>query len=520
MSVPFAAGEILPVDQIDPDVEPWVSATQVDTYELCARKWGFRWLDGVKAPPNKFAQLGLDTHGPMEDWLKHARVPTGNDKASLLAQALIPYTPPPQAVRWEDVEREELLVVEDVLFVVKIDLFMPSVEYAQRLCQLDNTLIRDTDSGPVCQNGHGAGPYYEVLVKRPRVYDHKTCGDFKWCVTEHDIQYNAQGALYALWTMLKTEERVVDLQWNYVRTKGAIKVNPVFAPVSDAMIVPRMEKSVQTGREIKWHLKNTKRALDIAPDPRACDEYGGCPYRDRCGITAKERIVHIMSDFKNQPGTHQFLQNFGNGQPGLGPNGQPLVNPPAFQPPPGAPQFAPPPGAPQFAPPPGAPQFAPPPGAPQFAPPPAAPTQFSPPPGFATQGPPATPQFAPPQAPPAPQAPQGAPPWQPPQAAQQALPFNPATQPQWQAAPTAAWQPPPGAPQPAPAQPFVPPAAPTAAPAAVAEKGPGRPSKSKEHDLAGAWARFAAAALPITQGNVAQAAQIADALVSELKQRQ
>jgi len=508
--------ELVPVSQIDPDVEPWVSATQIDTYELCARKWGFRWLDGIKAPPNKFAQLGLDTHGPMEDWLKYARVPAGNDKASLLAQALIPYTPPPQAVRWEDVEREELLVVDDVLFVVKIDLFMPSVQYVQPFCQVCNTPVRQTESGSVCQNGHGGAPYYEVQVKRPRVYDHKTCGTFDYCVTEDDIQFNAQGALYALWTMLKTEEHVVDLQWNYVRTKGAIKVNPVFAPVSDAMIVPRMEKSVETGRAIKHHLAHTKRALDIAPDPRACDEYGGCPYRERCGITPAERIVHIMSDFKNQPGTQQFLQSIGpNGQPGMGANGQPLVNPPAFQPPQ---QFAPP----QFSPPAGGapPQFAPPqmpPQQQQFAPPPAQAPQFSPP-----QAPPPQ-QFAPPQAAPTQQQ------WTPPaapQAPQAAPQFNPSTQPQWQApqaqqAPQAApqWQAPATAPQPPPAQQFVPPGAPAAA-EVPKEKGPGRPSKNKEYDMTGAWARFAAAALPIVQGNAAQAGQIADALVHELKGRQ
>lgn len=525
MSAPFEPGAIVPVAEIDPDVEPWISATQIDTYELCPRKWGFRWLDGMKAPPNKFAQLGLDTHGPMEHWLKSSIVPTGQDKPSQLAQALIPYVPPPQAVDPSNVERDELIVVDDVLFVVKVDLYMPLVEYNLRLCQICSAFVYDTESGATCLNGHGGAPWYEVFTRRPRVYDHKTCGTFDYCVTERDIEFNAQAALYALWAMIKTEQRVVDVQWNYVRTKGAIKVRPVFKPIDDAMIVPRMEKSVATGRAIKWHLKNTKRALDIAPDPSACDEYGGCPYREQCGITTRDRIVTgswtmfrppergsltTMSDFKNQQGTQQFLQNFGNGQPGMGPNGQPLVNPP---------------------------QFAPPAGPPQFTPPAGPPTQFTPPAGFTPQGPPPQPQFSPPQMPPAPAASQ----WQPPQAPQQAPQFTPPQalpQPQWQPPqvppqqqsyqtqappmPPAAqqWAAPPApaaAPQPSPAQPFVPPGA---APAESKDKGPGRPTKSKEHDLTGAWARFAAAAIPITQGNVAQAAQLADSLVAELKARQ
>jgi len=540
MSAPWApASPIVPVAEIDPDIEPWISATQVDNYELCGRKWGFRWLDGIKADPNKFAQLGLDTHGPMEHWLKYGTVPTGTDKASQLAQALIPYVPPPQAVDPANVERDELIVVDDVMFVVKVDLYMPLVESVQRVCAHCGTFVYDTDSGTTCLNGHGGAPFHEVLVRRPRVYDHKTCGTFDYCVTERDIEFNAQAALYALWALIVTESRLVDVQWNYARTKGAIKVRPVLKPVDDRMIVPRMEKSVQTGREIKWHLKNTKRALDIMPNPNACDEYGGCPYKERCGITARQRIGAIMSDNFKQ-GAQQFLQNFGNGQPGTGPNGQPLVNPPQFVPPAGAPQFAPPAGAPQFAPPAGAPQFAPPAGAPQFAPPAGAPTQFSPPAGFAPQGgPPPTPQFAPPQMPPA-AAPQFAPPQAAP-APQYAPQPAAAPQPQWQApqgqqAPPAAWQAPQAppaqqappawqapaaapapAPQPAPAQQFVPPGTPQAE---AKEKGPGRPSKSKEYDMTGAWQRFYAAAIPLVQGNKLAAAQIADDGISELKARQ
>lgn len=479
--------ELVPVSEIDLEVEPWISATQIDNYELCNRKWAWRWLEGVKAPPNKFAQLGLDTHGPMEKWLAYGVVPDGQDKPNQLAQALIPYCPPPQAVVPDNVEREELIVVDDVLFVLKVDLYMPSV------------LTWD-------------GSRY-----RPRVYDHKTSKDpEKWAPQPDQIHFDTQAALYALWAILKSGERVVDMQWNYVKTVGAIKVHPVCATVSDEMIVPRMERSVQVAREIKWHLKNTKRALDVVHDVRACDEYGGCPYKDRCGITARERIIGIMSnDFKNQPAVQQFLGGIGgNGQPGLGPNGQPLVNPPTFQPPQGQQQFAPP-ATPQFSPPQmpgGQQQFVPPAGPPQFAPPAGPPQQFSPPAGPPQQfSPPAQQQqFTPPAGPP-PQQQQFAPPVgpQPQQYAPQ----------QVQQAPAAAWQPPAAAapPQPAPAQQFVPPGA-TAA-AAPTEKA-GRAKASKEYSTDGAWARFAAAALPLTSGNAGQAAQLADALLAELKQRQ
>lgn len=47
-----------------------------------------------------------------------------------------------------------------------------------------------------------------------------------------------------------------------------------------------------------------------------------------------------------------------------------------------------------------------------------------------------------------------------------------------------------------------------------------RQRSSKEYGMDGAWVTFAASAIQLTGGNAQQAAQIADALLSELKQRQ
>jgi hypothetical protein len=461
---------------INPEWEPWISATQISTFELCNRKWAWRWLEKVRAPPNKFAQLGIDTHGKLEKWLRSSAVPGPDPKLAnanaddrkrdehsvKLAHAMIPYLPPPQAVDYRNVERDELIVVEDVLFIVKIDLFMPEL---------------------VSWDG----------VARPRTYDHKTTGDFKWMPSADQIQFDAQAALYTAWSIIYTGKTEIDLQWNYVRTKGAIKVEPIFATVTDAMITPRMQSNIATGRAIKHHIANTKRALDVVHDARACDEFGGCPFKDRCNITARERIVSIMSDFKQQPATQQFLA-------GVNPNanGQ-AVNPPQFAPPqqfaaPAPQQFAAP--APQFAPPQQQPQFAPPAQPQQFAAPPAPqqPQQFAPPQQQQFAAPPQQPQFAPP--------------------AQQAPPAFAAPAPAMQPAP-APWAPP-AAPQAAPPQ-F---AAPAPAPAAQAEaKGPGRPKQSKEYDMTGAWAILMAGAL-VTCPDTAQAAQRADAALAELKARQ
>jgi hypothetical protein len=289
-----------------------------------------------------------------------------------------------------------------------------------------------------------------------------------------------------------------------VRTKGSPKVEPVCATVTEAMIMPRLEANVATAREIRNHVFNTKRALDIAPDARACDEYGGCPFKAQCGISGKERIVHIMSDFKSQPATQQFLQGIQPGQ----------VNPPTFAAPQGQPSF---PvqgngqGQPTFAAPQGQPTFPvqqggqgfPVQGAPQGQPTFAQgqpafqgqPTMVAPPqqPTFPVQG--GQPAFQAPQG-----APQGQPAFQAPQGAPQGQP---------------AFQAPQGAPQ----GNFTPPTAP-AEPQAEEPKGRGRPKSPKEYDITGAWVRMWSAALPVVGGDSANAAKLADLGILELKARQ
>ena len=455
-------------------LEPWVSATQISNFELCPRKWAWRWLERQYAPPNKFAQLGIDTHGPLEKWLKFGRVPDPKTKPGKLAQELIPLLPPPQAVDPKNVEQDELLIVDDgsglVLFIIKVDLFMPS------MLSWDGAM-------------------------RPRTYDHKTSKDpWQWAPKSNEIHFDPQAALYAAWTIVKTGQTTVDLQWNYVKTIGKADTHPVQATVTDAMITPRMQKNMETGRAIKHHLAVTKRALDVPQDLRACDEYGGCPYKgkEHCAISAKERIVTIMSnDFKHQPATTQFLQNLPP------PNGQ-AVNPPQFQPPPQQPQFSTPMPQQQQLPLTQPPQFQQPQFQPQQPMQPQGPPQFQPPP----QQPP---QFQPPQQPPQPQF---QPPQQQPQF-QQPQQFQPPPQQQPQFQPQAA---PPqfNAPQPSPAPQFVPPAA-----QQVQEpKGAGRPSKSKEYDMTGAWAIFMGSAIQLTGGNIHAATQLADAALMELKARQ
>lgn len=310
----------------------FVSATQVSTAELCLRKWAWRYIDKIKAPPNKFAVLGVDTHGHAEKWLKYGIVPYG-DKAAELAQALIPHLPPPQSVHPAHVEMNQLysFTTHDVHFILVVDLFLPS-----------------------------------ALGGVPRVYDHKTGSNPDYWLTPETLPRDIQGSLYAAWGMHRTGSPVIDLQWNYVKTKGSATTKPVVARVDGHDISERLEKSVETAKLLRVVAQSGARAMDVMYDAAGCSAYGGCPYQDRCNLSPVDRVRSIMTMDPNaqqpmffqqpngqqpqQPQQPMFQQPQGYPQQVQQP-GYPAINPPAMAPPPNQampgqqPMFAPPPQA-------------------------------------------------------------------------------------------------------------------------------------------------------------------------------
>lgn len=236
-----------------------VSATQVSTFELCPRKWALRYIDGIESPPNKYAELGIDTHGHLEQWLRAAVVPVGSDKSVQLAQALIPYLPPPQIVDPHNVELSQYYKLCGVTFNLAVDLFMPK------------------------------------WGERPRVFDHKTCGDLKWALTPDRLPGDVQGSLYGGWALHKMAAPEVDLQWNYVCTKGSIKTLPVVATVTGRMVQERLGKSLESARKMRVIAESGARGMQVEYDARGCSAFGGCPHQERCNLSPQEKFQSIAA---------------------------------------------------------------------------------------------------------------------------------------------------------------------------------------------------------------------------------
>lgn len=163
-----------------------ISASQVKTYSLCQRRWGFSYLDGIKQPSTPATELGQAVHAEMEAWIKQGTVPR-HDLTKRLAALFDghPFDPSKGA-------DSELAFNWDVLGVSWRGF-------------LDFRIVRGTTT---------------------LVADFKTTSDIKYALRAHDGllvtsdgDVDPQSTLYAAQAYASGAEKVLGV-WAYVTTKS------------------------------------------------------------------------------------------------------------------------------------------------------------------------------------------------------------------------------------------------------------------------------------------------------------
>lgn len=249
------------------EAKPYLfSASQISTYEMCPRKWAWNKIDGLASPPNRYAEMGTQVHSHLETWLTDRKLPTVGE-AAVIANAMIPHLPPPQAIKPDDVEREFRWCFHEINFRGFIDLI-----------HFDNTVT---------------------------IYDHKTTSDLRWAKTAEDLVNDVQATLYARVLMDQTSTNSVQLQWTYATRKARPQVSPVKLTVTRDQIEPRVSQTVASAREMQAILNAGCTAIDVPYDAAACDAFGGCPFRENCNLTTQQKVQSAMSQ-ENQK--NSFLQ--------------------------------------------------------------------------------------------------------------------------------------------------------------------------------------------------------------------
>ena len=159
-----------------------LSASQIETFTNCRRKWGWRYLDGIEEPTNPAAVKGRAVHAVLEQYLSGGQIDFTTEIGYIAASGL-EHLPKPGT--------PGLLIEQEFHY-----------------------------EGP---SGHTYLGYKD-LEEPGIVTDHKTTSDLRWQKTAEELRDDIQATLYAVDYFRKhPEEPHVGLRWVYYQTKNTKK---------------------------------------------------------------------------------------------------------------------------------------------------------------------------------------------------------------------------------------------------------------------------------------------------------
>ncbi len=237
------------------------SASQIETYQDCPRKWAFGTIWKIRGPGTGAAQLGGETHKQLETYLAGGSLdftrPSGEIAASGIHHLPLPPLPP------ESLES-------------RFEFTSPETGFAY----------------------HGIRDVYLPGL----VLDHKTTSDFQYAKTPVTLATDVQAIIYAY----SAQAPLVQLRWVYYRTKGARKSHVVETELTRAHVEKEFARIELTVSQMQIILDDVQgsphRALDLTrelpPNPEACEKYGGCPHRHICNLSPSERLASFFTQTK------------------------------------------------------------------------------------------------------------------------------------------------------------------------------------------------------------------------------
>ncbi len=234
-----------------------VSASQIETYSSCQRKWAWRAIAKIEVPPHASAAKGSLIHKQFERYLRGESLDYSTPSLREAAERAMPgiaNLPPPATPGLLVEHGFSFETSRGIVFRGFVDLVVP-----------------DSASVPGCEGG------------APCVVDHKSTSSFRWAKSTDVLMTDVQAMIYAYWAMSHFKVPVVDLVWNYVTTKGAAATERRHLRAVQSHVVEQfLGPIVATATELCATYEQQPKPLDLAPNLAACDAYGGCPYRALC----------------------------------------------------------------------------------------------------------------------------------------------------------------------------------------------------------------------------------------------
>jgi PD-(D/E)XK nuclease superfamily len=278
-----------------------ISASQLETWKLCERRWFFAYVLRRPRPPNRFAEFGLLFHPMAEAWLKSGAFPelkafAPNSPGWKAAAALlrgIPHLPSP---RTEGLVTEHRFEYEafGIPWQGVVDYAAPSAEGFARCA--DVPLLGDHKTTGTTEWDEGPEDDFVTAMIR-EAFGVLNRGPDPRPNTPEKLRTNTQAMIYAHWLLTELGAGHVALNWVHFtrREPGAHPVREDDGTVPyvsldqvhehlEGVVVPRAEALISLRRK-----SDVLHPQDIEPNPASCFAFGGpCPHMAECGLWTRK----------------------------------------------------------------------------------------------------------------------------------------------------------------------------------------------------------------------------------------
>lgn len=263
-----------------------ISASQIKTAK-CLRKWAFEYILGLRSPGGPAAEFGTRVHKIAEDFATKGAMPDRLTQEGNLFMAGLPFMGPPKSGVAEGAID---MVIDGVRYRGFIDLRgyqIPDYDPARRV-------VRDykTSSNPkgVSPEGEPYGLWgRENFLKDP------------------------QAVIYGTYDVIEADDTESHLDWLYFWTRGKPRVEASRAVLTRAELEDAFEPVVHTKAKELVRLRiAAPDPNDLDPNTTVCNNFGGCPHRERCQLTTKQKIGGVLqlvtkSENRNKEKTEMTL---------------------------------------------------------------------------------------------------------------------------------------------------------------------------------------------------------------------
>jgi RecB family exonuclease len=282
-----------------------VSATQIENYRKCPRSWYFKSIVRVPETQRGSQALGTAFHLIMEKVPAGFGWPVRSDTNA---------TPEEWDIACAMAKEALLLLPQDPKQLIKREcgITLDTYENGPQLIGYIDLAIPD-----------GVGwPAFLVTQDEKIIGDYKTTSDFRYMKTPEELADNVQMMTYAKWALdhlssksqdilglVPLEPKNVRLVHMYAKTRGKISRNSIRD--SNAVVTPDQinaywDKTLDTIREME-HVSTCGSHEDVEAKGALnghCEAYGGCSFRDKCGIS-KESGIKGLFQISKKPTTQE-----------------------------------------------------------------------------------------------------------------------------------------------------------------------------------------------------------------------